>query len=73
MSTTKKRINISIPKSLDYALERLSKRDQVPQATKAAELLRLAVEIEEDQVWNEIASKRDIPKSKFISHKKAWA
>lgn len=72
MSTTKKRVNISISKSLDYALSRLSKRDEVPQATKAAELLRLAVEIEEDQVWDEIASKRDTKNAKFIPHKKAW-
>lgn len=72
MSTTKKRINISISKSLDEALGKLSKRDQVPQATKAAELLRLAIEIEEDQIWDEIASKRDTKKAKFISHKKAW-
>ena len=73
MPATKKRINITIPKSLDYVLGRLSRRDQVPQATKAAELLRLAVEIEEDSVWDEIASKRDTKKAKFISHKKAWA
>ncbi len=73
MAITKKRINISIPKSLDYALGRLSRRDQIPQATKAAELLRFAVEIEEDRVWDEIASKRDIKKAKFISHKNAWA
>ncbi len=72
MAITKKRINISIPKSLDYALGRLSKRDQIPQATKAAELLRLAVEIEEDRVWDEIASGRDAKKAKFISHKNTW-
>jgi len=54
-------------------LARLSKRDQVPQATKAAELLRIAVEIEEDDMWNDVVSKRDNKKAKFISHKKAWA
>ncbi|NOY35490.1 MAG: hypothetical protein GXP44_01035 [bacterium] len=72
MSITKKRINVSIPQSLDYALGRLSERDQVPQATKAAELLRLAVEVEEDQVWDEIASERDSKKAKFSSHQKTW-
>ncbi len=51
----------------------IAKRDQVPEATKAAELLRTALEIEEDEVLGEIASKRDIKKAKFISHKKAWA
>jgi hypothetical protein len=72
MTTTKKRINISLPASLDKALECLAKRDEVPQATKAAELLRLAVEIEEDCVWDLIASVRDTKKARFISHKKAW-
>ena len=51
----------------------LAKRDEVPQATKAAELIRLALETEEDQVFDLIASKRDTEKVKFVSHKKAWA
>lgn len=73
MSITKKRINISISQSLDDALRKLSKRDQVSQTTKIVELLHRAVEIEEDQVWNEIASQRDTKKARFISHKKALA
>ncbi len=72
MATTKKRVNISLSASLEEALDRLSVRDQVPQATKAAELLRVAVEIEEDRVWDSIASKRDVSDAKFVSHKKAW-
>ena len=34
-------------------------RDDVPQATKAAELIRIAMELEEDQVFDAIVSKRD--------------
>lgn len=73
MPTTKKRVNISISRPIEEALERLARRDQVPEATKAAELLRVAIELDEDQVWDSIASLRDTKKAKFVSHKKAWA
>lgn len=72
MSITKKRVNISISKELDDVLMKLSKRDQVPQATKAAELIRLAVEMEEDYMWDKASLKRDTKSAKFVSHKKAW-
>ena len=58
---------------MENMLAKLAKRDQVPQATKAAELIRVAIELEEDEVFNLIASKRDAEKVKFVSHKKAWA
>lgn len=72
MATVKKRINISVPRSVEDAIARLAKRDELPQATKAGELLRLALEIEEDQVFDTIASKRDGIGAKYVSHKKAW-
>ena len=72
MTTTKKRINISVSKELDDVLDRLAKRDQVPQATKAEHLLRMALEIEEDQVLDEIALKRDTGNARFLSHASAW-
>lgn len=72
MATTKKRINISVSKELDDVLGRLAKRDQVPQATKAEHLLRMALEIEEDQVLDEIAIKRDTGTARFVSHASAW-
>ena len=59
MTTTKKRINISISKELDSALIKLAKRDQVPQATKAEHLLRFALEMEEDNILNTIDMGRD--------------
>ena len=73
MSTTKKRIIISISKPVEHALELLAKRDQMPQATKAGHLLETALELEEDQVWDQVASKRDTKNARFVSHKKAWA
>jgi energy-converting hydrogenase A subunit M len=72
MATTKKRINISVSKEIDTVLSKLAKRDQVPQATKAEHLIQLALEIEEDQVLDVIARKRDTDKSIFVSHIKAW-
>lgn len=58
---------------MEKILSELAKRDQMPQATKAAELIRIGIEIEEDQVFDAIASKRDTENVKFVSHKKAWA
>lgn len=73
MPTTKKRINISLSPDMEKAIETLARRDDIPQATKAADLLRIALEIEEDQIWDTLASWRDTKRSRFISHKKAWA
>lgn len=72
MPTTKHRLNISLPEHVDKAVARLAERDDVPQATKAAELLQRALEIEEDEVWNAVAERRDTKKARFVSHKKAW-
>jgi len=66
-------VNVSLSATLESILAKLAKRDQVPQATKAAELIRIGVEIEEDEYFDIIASERDTGKVKFVSHKKAWA
>lgn len=73
MPTSKKRINISLPSDVEVALERLANRDSVPQATKAIYLIKMAIDIDEDDVLNKIAEERDVRGSKFVSHKKAWA
>ena len=72
MATTKKRINITLPPAEEEAISRLAKRDQVPEATKAAQLLRLALEIEEDEVWDQIATERLKTSKKMLSHKEVW-
>lgn len=72
ITKTKKRINISVTKDVDTAVSLLAKRDRVPAATKVAHLLSLALEIEEDQVLDAIASRRDTPHAKFVSHALAW-
>lgn len=73
MATSKRRINISLPDDVDLALMKLAERDNMPQATAAIHLLKLALEIEEDEVWNALAAKRDTKKAKFITHKNAWS
>ena len=72
MATTKTRINISVPSEIRGMLHRLAKRDRVPEATKAARLLEIALEFEEDQIWSEIARQRDKKGARFIPHRKAW-
>ncbi|MDP2693156.1 MAG: hypothetical protein Q8O88_05995 [bacterium] len=72
MPTTKTRINITLPKAVEIVLNKIAKRDDMPVATKAQELLQYAIEIEEDQMWNKIASDRDKKNAKFIAHNQAW-
>lgn len=72
MPTTKPRINVSLPDEIREALTKLARRDNIPEATKAARLLEIALELEEDVVWDEIASKRDRKNARLILHKNAW-
>ena len=72
MPTTKKRINITASKILEDALQKLAKRDGVSVSGKAAELLRHAIETEEERVWDVLARKRDTEKARFMSHNRVW-
>jgi hypothetical protein len=73
MPTLKKRLNMSLPEDVEHALFILSERDDVPQATKALHLIKIALEIEEDDVWSALAGKRDTKDAEFIAHEDAWA
>ena len=72
MATTKKRINITLSPELERALTAISKRDKMPEATKAALLIESALLIEEDSVWEALALARDTKNAKFVSHEEAW-
>lgn len=72
MPTTKARINISVSEDVRSALIRFARRDHVPQATKAARLLETALELEEDHVWDTIATRRNTSKARYVSHANAW-
>lgn len=72
MPTTKKRLNITLSPEMERVLARIASRDRVPEATKVTELLRLALEIEEDIVWEALAKIRDVAKTPYVTHSKAW-
>lgn len=72
MPTSKARLNISLSPYIREALAKIARRDRVPQATKAAHLLETALELEEDQVWDDIASRRDKKNARYIPHNKVW-
>jgi hypothetical protein len=72
MATTKTRINITADADVEEALRRSAKRACVPVAAKAAEFLRLALEIEEDLMLASVADNRLQDSSRFIKHEKAW-
>ena len=72
MPTTKTRLNISLSDSVRDAVAKLARRDRIPQATKVARLLEVALELEEDQVWDVMAQSRDLKNARYLSHSKAW-
>lgn len=54
-------------------IEKIAKRDHVPIATKAAELIQLALELEEDLTLGLIAEERMSQKNiKWVPHHLAW-
>lgn len=72
MSTAKSRINISLPDDVKKVLISISKRDQMPAATKAVRLMEIGMEVEEDDIWDKIAIDRDHKDTTFHSHTKAF-
>ena len=72
MATTKKRLNISLAADLDNALTGLARRDSVPLATKAAELLRIGLEVEEDVLFDRIATERYKTSEVRLLHDEVW-
>ena len=72
MPTPKYRLNISLPKDVRKILTRIAKRDRVPTATKAARLIELALDIEEDAVLGQLAAERDASKGPYIPDEEAW-
>ena len=73
MPTAKTRINVSVSDEMSLALKKMAIRDQVPTATKAERLLEIALEMEEDQIWDKIAATREKTKStEYLSHNQAW-
>lgn len=68
----KKRISISPDKDMKSSLEMAARRDGILVTTKATELLRLGLELEEDLALTVMADLRLGQEAKFISHEDAW-
>lgn len=74
MKTTiiKKRINLSVSEDIDAVIKRLAERDSMPTASKALELIKKAIQIEEDDAFERLASERDTKSARYFSHARAW-
>jgi len=72
MATTKQRINITADPEIEQALKSAAKRDNVPVATKAAELIQIGLALEEDLALSVIAELRSKKKGLYVPHDKAW-
>ncbi len=73
MATTKKRFNIALSPELEAAIKQLADRDNLSRSSKAAELLLIALEAEEDRVWEKLVQERGKKEARFVSHREAWA
>ncbi|HEY4474104.1 MAG TPA: toxin-antitoxin system, antitoxin component [Candidatus Paceibacterota bacterium] len=73
MATVKTRINISVSRQTRDTLKALAKRDQMPVATKTADLVEEALELEEDRMLSAIAEERLKGKVRWIKDSdKVW-
>jgi predicted DNA-binding protein len=73
MALTKTRINISVSKQTRDTLRALAKRDQMPVASKVADLVEVALELEEDRMLSAIADARlKSHKGRWLTHEEVW-
>lgn len=72
MATSKNRINLSVPRDIDQALQRLAVRRDRSVATTALDLITQALELDEDTVLQRIATSRDRKGVRYVSHRNAW-
>ena len=75
MTTKQPRVKVILEQPLYEALSRLARRDGVSLSLKARDLLKAALEIEEDVVLARFAGEceRSFDRKKAFSHAKAWA
>ena len=74
MPTSNPRINVVLEKPLYKRIESLAKRDGVSLSLKVRDLVREAIEFEEDVALAKIATKREkgFTKSKALKHAEVW-
>ncbi len=74
MPTNHPRINVVLEKPLFASLSRLARRDGSSLSLKARDLIREAMEMEEDAHWSKKADQRaeTFHPRKALSHQKVW-
>lgn len=72
MPTTLPRINLTVPKKINKILFQLAKRDQMSVSAKTLELIKQAIETEEDAALIKIAEERLKHKKRLIPFEKGW-
>ncbi len=75
MSTKNPRLNVVLERRLYTAIEKLAKRDGTSLSLKARDLIREALEYDEDIYWAKEADRREktFDKKTALSHKQVWS
>jgi hypothetical protein len=72
MPTTLPRVNLTVPKEINKILFQLAKRDQMSVSAKTLELIKQAIEVEEDIALGKIAEARLKHKKRLFPFEKGW-
>lgn len=66
-------MSVSLSQEDANIITRMAKRDQISRASKITQLLRQAIELEEDMYFSALGDARLAEKNiRWISHKEAW-
>lgn len=74
MPTSHPRINVVLEEPLYRSVSRLAKRDGISLSLKVRDLIRGAMELEEDAYWAKVAEARSksFDPKKALSHREVW-
>jgi hypothetical protein len=72
MPSDKTRINLTVPKDVEQDLRRIAQRDARSVSTAALDLIRHALEVEEDGALLSVAEERERESGALVSHARAW-
>lgn len=73
MPTMKKRLNITLDRETEQGINILAKHKKQPKATIGADLLRKALELQEDLAWARFAEeRRKSHKGRYLTHEEVW-
>lgn len=74
MPTKNPRLNVVVEAPLYQTIQRLARRNGLSMSLEARELLRQALELEEDATWAQRAHEREAsaPRKRYLSHAQVW-